>query len=220
LQSSLVTRTTAVSGTSYVSSGGQTWSYTYNGTVATTSEEQLPYTVLKNTLYAVAYSSNGSAVGDRGHVYMTQEGGDPDAEFAVNVTNAFRAINAGGRLITGIVKDIEASRALDFLFSGEAAVQPYPASASPTRTTASLLGAVVDSQMRIVRFLPDSLLGYWLELGDVINSVDDKDVKSPEELISATANLGKKVKIGYLSLGEDKYNPSRAHGATSIEIWP
>jgi hypothetical protein len=77
--------------------------------------------------------------------------------------------------------------------------------APPTGAAAPLLGAVVNSKMHIIRFFPDSVLSnHGLELGDVINSVDDKDVKSPEELTAATASLtkGTRVKIGYLSHGQ------------------
>lgn len=94
---------------------------------------------------------------------------------------------------------------------------PLPASAPPpaltpahastpasSTTAASLLGIVVDSKMRVVQFVPESVSsGHGLELGDIINSVDDRDVKSPEELTAAVSNLtrGAKVKIGYLRRG-------------------
>lgn len=58
--------------------------------------------------------------------------------------------------------------------------------------------------MRIAQFVPGSVSsGHGMELGDIINSVDDRDVKSPEELAAASSNLsrGAKVKIGYLRRG-------------------
>jgi hypothetical protein len=80
-----------------------------------------------------------------------------------------------------------------------------PSSATITSNNAvSLLGVVLDSNMRIIRFLPDSVLSNrGLELGDVINSIDDKDVKTAEELTSAIfpRAKGTQVKIGYLRRG-------------------
>jgi len=68
---------------------------------------------------------------------------------------------------------------------------------------ASILGVVVDSAMHVIRFFPNSVLYGHLEVGDVINSVDGKDVRTPDELTAATANLtkGTVVKVGYLSKG-------------------
>ena len=78
------------------------------------------------------------------------------------------------------------------------------ATAQSTGTTALILGVVVDNNMRIIRFLPNSVLfNYGPTLGDIITLVDDKEVKAPAELTSATSSLtkGTKVKIGYLSHG-------------------
>jgi S1-C subfamily serine protease len=81
----------------------------------------------------------------------------------------------------------------------------YPAMSDGKSTSAApLLGTLVDNKMRIIRFFPNSVLAeHGLEPGDVVNSVDGNDVKSPEELTAAMARLtkGAKVKIGFLHRG-------------------
>jgi hypothetical protein len=107
LQATLITTTTPYSASGYVSSGGETWRYSYSGTVSTTSQVAVPYTLRRNTLYATAYLADGGSISQRGHLYETQVGGDDQEAFATNLGNALRAINARGRLLTGAVKDIE-----------------------------------------------------------------------------------------------------------------
>src|ERR1700731_3471125 len=72
-----------------------------------------------------------------------------------------------------------------------------------TAAAAPILGVVVDSAMHVIRFFPNSVLYGHLEVGDVINSVDGKDVRTPDELTAATASLtkGTVVKLGYLVRG-------------------
>lgn len=68
-----------------------------------------------------------------------------------------------------------------------------------------LLGVVVDHDMRVIRLWPNGVLGsHGIEVGDVINSVDNKAVKTSEEFTAAIAGLNKgaAVKIGYLSRGQ------------------
>jgi Outer membrane protein beta-barrel domain len=85
------------------------------------------------------------------------------------------------------------------------------ASAGPNPTTDAStgvvphLGAVVESKLRVVRFLPGSVLfKHGMELGDVIDSVNDSTVKTLDELNSALSRAGNnvKVKIGFLSRGQ------------------
>ena len=59
-----------------------------------------------NVLYANTYNDDGALVSQRSHVYSTQTGGDPYAGLGYNMGNAFRAINAKGRLITSAIQDI------------------------------------------------------------------------------------------------------------------
>ncbi len=88
---------------------GESWNFSYSGSATTTSTSSVPvsYTMQENTLFATAYDSNGGVVGQRNHLYATQEGGDPNSAFGTNLGNALRAINARGRLLTGVIKDIE-----------------------------------------------------------------------------------------------------------------
>ncbi|HEV2382677.1 MAG TPA: outer membrane beta-barrel protein [Terriglobia bacterium] len=70
---------------------------------------------------------------------------------------------------------------------------------SRSAVAAPLLGVAVDGSMRIVQFLPDSVLySHGAALGDIVNSVDGKIVRTPEELNSAmsTFTRGTKIKIG------------------------
>lgn len=103
------------------------------------------------------------------------------------------------------VDGIQAIAGITYRFGGTREVTRTTEHApSLNERTVPLLGITVDSKMSIIRLFPDSVLAGHLEPGDVINSVDGKDVRSPEELTSATASLtkGTKVKIGYLVHGQ------------------
>ncbi len=109
------TNTTPVSGSGTVTDNyGGMWNYTYNGTVTTTTttttQEDVPYTINSNTLYANAYNGNGTLVSHRYHVYSTKSGGDPYNSAGYNLGNALGAINARGHLLSTVVKDIEGKR--------------------------------------------------------------------------------------------------------------
>jgi hypothetical protein len=109
-QARVVTTTTPISGSGYVSNYGHTWYYTYNGTVVTTQRVFVPYTVSNRTLTAAAFDENGTQVGSRNHTYSGMYGGDPNFAAGYNFGMALRAINARGRMLSGIVKDIEGTR--------------------------------------------------------------------------------------------------------------
>lgn len=82
--------------------------------------------------------------------------------------------------------------------------QSDPAKVRGRNSASSLLGVVVDNDMRVIRFFPNSVLEiHGVEVGDVINSVDNKEVKTAEEFSTATTTLtkGATVKVGYLSHG-------------------
>lgn len=105
------TDTTPVSGSGTVTDNyGSTWNYTYNGevttTTTTTTEENVPYTIQSNTLYATAYDARGIIVSQRWHVYNTKQGGDPGNSIGYNLGSALGAINSRGRLLNAVVKDI------------------------------------------------------------------------------------------------------------------
>lgn len=102
------TTTTPVSGDgTVIDNYGDIWNYTIDGTVTTTTttHENVPYEINSNTLYADAYDDHGALVSQSYHVYSTKSGGDDAGVY--NMGNAFRGINARGRLINRIVKDIE-----------------------------------------------------------------------------------------------------------------
>jgi hypothetical protein len=103
----------------------------------------------------------------------------------------------------GIVVDgVQSTVGVTYRF-GSTFRESYPAISNGKSTSvAPLLGALLDSKMQIIRFFPNSVLSdHGLELGDVINSVDGKDVHTSDELTAATASLtkGTVVKVGYLS---------------------
>jgi hypothetical protein len=87
---------------------GGTWeyTYTYDGTVTTSENVAAPYVINSNTLYATAYDSRGNVVAESNHVYSSQTGGDPYNSLGYNLGSALAAINARGRMLTGVVKTI------------------------------------------------------------------------------------------------------------------
>lgn len=106
------TETVPVSGTGTVTdTSGNSWNYTYSGTETTTtttsSRENVPYTIRSNTLYAFAYNGGGEVVSKHYHVYSTKSGGDVYNSAGYNLGNALAAINARGRMLSAVIKDIE-----------------------------------------------------------------------------------------------------------------
>jgi hypothetical protein len=106
------TSTSPVSGSGTVTDNyGGMWNYTYSGTVTTTTTttttEDVPYTINSNTLFANAYDERGTLVSQRSHLYSTKSGGDAANSFGYNMGNALRAINARGRILESVIKDIE-----------------------------------------------------------------------------------------------------------------
>jgi hypothetical protein len=102
---------TPVSGTGTITSNyGYTWNYTFQGvaetTTTTTTQENVPYTIRSKTLYATTYDEHGATVSQRNHSYATKQGGDPWNSAGYNLGNALRSINARGRLIDAVLKDI------------------------------------------------------------------------------------------------------------------
>lgn len=109
------TDTTPVSGSGTVTDNyGSTWDYTYDGqvttTTTTTTQENVPYTVESNTLYATAYDESGAMISQHWHVYSTKQGGDAANSLGYNLGNLLFAINARGHLLSEVVKDIEGKR--------------------------------------------------------------------------------------------------------------
>jgi len=103
------TNITPVSGSGTVTDEyGGMWNYTFDGEVTTTAttRENVPYGFNMNDLYANAYNDHGALVSHRYHVYSAETGSDSSSGFGYNVGNALRAINARGRLITSVVKDL------------------------------------------------------------------------------------------------------------------
>lgn len=109
------TTTAPVSGSGTVTDNyGGTWHYTYNGTVTstttTTTNEDVPYTINSRTIYAYAYAANGAIVSSHYHVYSTKSGGDTYNTAGYNIGSALAAINARGRLLAAVVKDVEVQK--------------------------------------------------------------------------------------------------------------
>lgn len=111
LQVTRVTTTTPISGSgngTVTDNYGGMWQYTYSydGTVTTSQNVASPYVINSNTLFATAYDSRGSVVAEGRHVYSSQTGGDPYSSLGYNLGSALAAINARGRMLTGVVKTI------------------------------------------------------------------------------------------------------------------
>lgn len=90
---------------------GEMWNYTYNGTTTTTTtttdHENVPYTINSNTIFAYAYAEGGAIVSRRYHVFSSKSGGDAANTAGYNIGSALASINARGRLLGSVVKDIE-----------------------------------------------------------------------------------------------------------------
>jgi hypothetical protein len=103
-----VTTTTPVSGNgTIVTTNGGVWTYSYTGTVTTTSPTVAPYTITNNFLCATAYDDSGKYISQRCHMYSFEQGGAPGESLGYNTVGALAAINARGRMLKAIVKDIE-----------------------------------------------------------------------------------------------------------------
>jgi hypothetical protein len=106
LEAVTTTSTTPVSGSGSIADNrGQTWTYTYNGTVTTTQVQDLPYTVNNRYDYAVAYNSTGTVVASGFHLYSSRSGGAPGASAGYNIVFALSAINARGRLLSKVISE-------------------------------------------------------------------------------------------------------------------
>ena len=114
LRTNTSTSTSPVSGNGTVTDNyGSTWNYSYNGeittTTTTTAQENVPYTIESNTVYATAYDEHGQVISQHWHVYSTKQGGDTANSIGYNLGSALASINARGRLVNAVVKDVEAS---------------------------------------------------------------------------------------------------------------
>jgi hypothetical protein len=103
--------TTPVSGNGTVTDNyGSTWSYTYNGTVTsttvTTTHENLPYTDTTRGMYLNAYSQQGNLVASGTREVTTREGGDAYNSLGYNLVTALSAIHIKERLLKEVVDAI------------------------------------------------------------------------------------------------------------------
>lgn len=140
VKTNTTTSTDPVSGMGTVRDNyGGTWDYTYSGTATTTTttttNENVPYTITSNTVYAYAYGDGGVIVSQRYHVFSSRSGGDPSSTAGYNLGSALAAINARGRLLNSVVKDIE-----------EQPVQPAAAREPEVTSTPSVAPASVQSR--------------------------------------------------------------------------
>ena len=99
------TTSVPVSGT-VVGQGGTTWNFSGTADVTTTTTTESAFTIQSRTIYATAFDLRGIIVTQRWHTYSTKQGGDPANSFGHNLGNTLRSINARGRLIDSVVKDI------------------------------------------------------------------------------------------------------------------
>jgi hypothetical protein len=111
LKSNTSTSTSPMSGTGSISDMyGSTWNYRYDGTVTTTTttttQENVPYTIQSNTLYATAYDEHGIIISQRWHTFSSKQGGDAANSLGYNLGSVLAAMNARGRLLNAVVKDI------------------------------------------------------------------------------------------------------------------
>jgi hypothetical protein len=109
--------TSPVSGSGTVTSNyGDTWNYTYDGTVTTSTTtttrttENEAYTIRSNTLYATAFDSHGRTISKHWHEYSSKSGGNAYNSLGYNLGSALAGINARGRLLGDVAKDIKGSR--------------------------------------------------------------------------------------------------------------
>ena len=108
LEVAYVTTTTPVSGGgTIVTTNGGVWTYSYTGTVTTTSPTVAPYTVTNDFLCATAYDDSGKYISQRCHVYSFEQGGTTGESAGYNTVGLLAAVNARGRMLKAIVKDIE-----------------------------------------------------------------------------------------------------------------
>ena len=151
------TSTGTVSGNGTVSGSGGSWNYTYDGTVngtattTTTTPVNVPYDIQTNVLYATAYNANGGIVGQRNHVYETQNGGNSSQAFGRNLGSALRAINARGRMLTGVFEDIQRSPIV------QSAAQPQPVPMAQTETPAAVPEVSLADQAKSAQQYADCL---------------------------------------------------------------
>jgi hypothetical protein len=106
------TSTADVSGRGIVTDDyGSMWSYTYRGTVTTTTttmtHQDVPYTLETRTLYASVYGGPlNSLVAQNSKWTAWQEGGDPNQALGTNLGGLIRRIHMKTRLLDGVVKGI------------------------------------------------------------------------------------------------------------------
>jgi hypothetical protein len=167
------TSTTPVSGTGTVAdSDGETWNYRYYGTATTTttttSQENVPYTLRSNTVFAYAYGSDGALVSTRFRIYSSRSGGDASSTAGYNLGSALAAINARGRLLSSVVADVEKNEP-----PSEPAHQPVvPPSIAPQAPVSAQRGVSRSSDCKPYantgekEFITDSSDGKVLTLSD------------------------------------------------------
>ncbi len=223
------TTTTPVSGSGMVTSNyGGMWNYTYNGTVTTTTttttQENVPYTINSNTVYAYAYTQGGAIVSRRYHVYSTKSGGDAANSAGYNIGSALAAINARGRLLTSVMKDIQGQPSYVSPVQQVAQItvpaappasappaspstptvstcKPYPNTAEKQSITENADGEILilsDGSVWEVLDIDTVNSSLWLPVDDVIVVRADKPLACFNYTIINTAEHAEKVQAQYL----------------------
>jgi hypothetical protein len=107
------TTTAPISGSGAVTDNtGGTWSFTYWGTVTTTtrSESNIGYTDTTVGFFANAYREDGSLAATSERTETSRQGGDPYNALGYNLTSALLAIHSKEHLLESIVKKVNAPR--------------------------------------------------------------------------------------------------------------
>ncbi len=225
------TSTAPVSGTGTVTDNyGGMWNYTYNGTATTTTttttNENVPYTITSNTIYAYAYGAGGAIISRRYHVFSSRSGGDASSTAGYNLGSALTAINARGRLLSSVVKDIDEQPAQqiaghEFTEGTPPVVPPDSAQTPPTPPTPPVTPAckpysnagekewITDNADGKILILSDGSMweimgvdtvdsSLWLPVDDVIVMRADKPVACFTYTIIDASEQAEKVQAKYL----------------------
>jgi hypothetical protein len=103
-----------VSGSGIVTNNyGGMWSYTYNGTVTTTTttsqQVDLPYIDQSNILFISCYRQDGTSCGVGWRTVTTRSGGDPYNTLGYNLGSALASIHMKQNLLRDAVKRVVAA---------------------------------------------------------------------------------------------------------------
>lgn len=89
---------------------GDTWRFTFDGTVTTTTttttQVNIPYTDTSRTLYLRSYDQQGHLLSEHGYTATTRSGGDSSDTLGYNLGSALRRIHSKSHLLAAAVGDV------------------------------------------------------------------------------------------------------------------